>query len=215
MTSQSGLRRRIEEIIGKQILDRYCQKGDEEPGPIMLPPIPNCTIIDVLPKDVALDGQTAAEKELQDGYEAEMKVFRRFEELRRNFIVLHQFEYTHEQYSAFLPGHLCVQKKCKKGPEQHLCHQAKGNREGETDFVVLGDNYVAVFEVKGLTIEGYSAENGAVRMVGCYEDGIRQRKRLLDLIKSVDASLTVYEFTVFSNISRKERGVFFRPNSRV
>ena len=99
MNSHSGLRKKIEGAIGRQILLQYCQIRDESSGPIMIPPIPDSKFVDKLPKDMVLQGQ--------DGYEAEVKVFRCFEELRRKVIILHQLEYTHEQYSAFLPCHPC------------------------------------------------------------------------------------------------------------
>ena len=153
MKSTSGLRKKIEETIGRQVLEKFCQRIDGTPGPIMIPPIPESKHIDKLPEDVELEGQTLAEKNLQEGYEAEVKVFRRFEELRGDVIVLHQLEYTHEQYCSFIPGHKCNKKNCEKGPEVHPCHQVKGNIDGETDFVVISSTFVAVFEVKGLFLE--------------------------------------------------------------
>ena len=144
----SGLRKRITKI-GQQVLDNYCQKGDEIRGRIMIPPIPDSKFIDKLPEDVELEGQNAAEKELQEGYEAEVKVYRCLEEVESNVIVIHQLDYTHEQYAAFLPNHPCNAKMCKRGLDTHDCHQPKRNIEGETDFVVIGINFVAVFEVKG------------------------------------------------------------------
>ncbi|XP_063678746.1 uncharacterized protein LOC134814519 [Bolinopsis microptera] len=199
----SGLRKRITKV-GQQVLDNYCQKGDEIRGRIMIPPIPDSKFIDKLPEDVELEGQNAAERELQEGYEAEVKVFRCFEEVKSNVIVIHQLDYTHEQYAAFLPDHQCNVKMCKRGLDTHDCHQPKKNVEGETDFVVIGMSFVAVFEVKGLSLQSCTEEEGKLKMKGCVEDASRQRKRMVDLIRSVDSSLRVYEFTLLSNVSREE-----------
>ena len=123
-TAQSGLRRLIEKA-GQQIIDLYCQNREETMSPVMIPPIPDSKFIDKLPEDVELEGQNADEKNLQDGYTAEMKVFRRFEDIKRDVIVLHQLDYTHEQYCAFSPNHRCNNKRCKKVPPVHECHQPK------------------------------------------------------------------------------------------
>ena len=200
----SGLRKRITKV-GQQILDKYCQKGDEIRGRIMIPPIPDSKFIDKLPEDVELEGQNAAEKELQDGYEAEVKVYRCLEEVQSNVIVIHQLDYTHEQYNAaFLPNHPCNAKMCKRGLDTHDCHKPKKNLEGETDFVVIGMNFVAVLEVKGLSLQSCTEDVGELKMKGCVEDASRQRKRMVDLIRSVDSTLMVYEFTLLTNVSREE-----------
>ena len=199
----SGLRKRITKI-GQQVLDNYCLKGDEIRGRIMIPPIPDSKFIDKLPEDVELEGQNAAEKELQEGYEAEVKVYRCLEEVESNVIVVHQLDYTHEQYAAFLPNHPCNAKKCKRGLDTHDCHQPKKNVEGETDFVVIGMNFVAVLEVKGLSLQGCTEDVGELKMKGCVEDASRQRKRMVDLISSVDSTLMVYEFTLLTSVSREE-----------
>ena len=53
-------------------------------------------------------------------------------------LVIHQLEFTHKQYSAFLPEHgKCTKKKCKNGPEDHHCHKPLKETEGECDFVVV------------------------------------------------------------------------------
>ena len=225
LTSFSTLRKKIQRTIGRRILETYCEERDGTIGPIMIPPIPDSTFIDKLPEDGELEGQNLAEKVLQDGYEAEVKVFRSFEGTKRNVIVLHQVEYTHEQYSAFQPDHQCIQKNCKKALEAHKCHQPTKNLDGETDFVVIGDNFVAVFEVKGFKVSRdetscskitskcrieseespSSAQNkDAVKFERYREDAVRQRKRMVDLIKSIDPLQVVYEYTVFPNISKED-----------
>ena len=204
MIANSGLRKIIEEKVGKRILATYCQKVYYEP--IMFPPIPDSKFIDKLPQNIVLEGQTAAERELQKGYEAEVKVFRILEEMKLCYLVLHQLEYTHEQYSAFLPKHSCNKKKCSKGAEVHQCHQPLKNVEGENDFIVVGKNFAAVLEVKGLSFPSIpcSQDDWKARIKGCCEDALKQRKKIVDLIQSLNHSLVVFQFTVFSNISSED-----------
>ena len=222
----TGLRKKIE-TIGEEILDQYCQASSTS-KPTMIPPVPDSKFLEKFPEG-ELDGQTASYKDLQDGYEAEVKVYRCFEELKRNVIVIHQIEYTHEQYSAFVPLHNCTKKSCNHDPEVHPCHQPDKNLDGETDFVVIGPDFVAVFEVKGLTVSKYQTccseliskccvkrngiqssaqERNAVKFEGCFEDAARQRNRMVNLIKhletDLDVSIHVYQFTIFPNISKGE-----------
>ena len=189
------------EKTGQQIIDLYCQNRKETMRPIVIPPIPDSKFIDKLPEDVKLEGQNADEKNLQDGYTAEMKVFRRFEDIQRDVIVLHQLDYTHEQYCAFSPSHRCNNKRCKKVPPVHVCHQPKKNIDGEHDFIVISRTFAAVFEVKGLSFAGPVDMD---RMGSCFTDASRQIKTATDLIKAIDPLFMVYEFAVFSNISRAE-----------
>ncbi|KAL5253232.1 hypothetical protein ACHWQZ_G013116 [Mnemiopsis leidyi] len=200
MTKQSNtLRKRIEESIGREILKKL---GSETPGPIMIPPIPDSKFIDMLPEG-ELEDANVQEKNHQDSYEAEVRLYRCFEEIKTNCLVIHQLEFTHEQYSAFLSEHgKCTKNGCKKGLDEHPCHKLPKEIEGECDFVVVGDNFVAVFEVKGLSLN--DATNGEVRFMGCCESAKGQRKRMKDLINSICPSVRVYEFTVFPNISYKE-----------
>ena len=106
------LRELIQTRIGRGILDKYCQRRGRTSGPIMIPPIPDSKFLEKLPENVVLDKPTSDEKGRQNGYIAEVKFFRCLEEVDRDIIVVHQLEYTHEQYSAFKPDHQCNQKKC-------------------------------------------------------------------------------------------------------
>ena len=217
----AGLRKIIN-TIGEEILDKYCQSSTSEP--IMIPPIPDSKFLEKFPEG-ELEGKAASYKDLQDGYKAEVKVYRCFEELKRNVIVIHQIEYTHEQYSPFVPQHNCNKKRCKKGPQVHPCHQPDKNIDGETDFVVIGPDFVAVFEVKGLTafkyksccseliskcsikrngIESSVQERNAVKFEGCCEDAARQRNRMVNLIKHLETDFDIHKFTIFPNISKEE-----------
>ena len=201
MSPKSGLRKKIEDVIGRKILENHCSKGDEFSSPIMFPPIPDSKFFDKLPKD-SLEGVNIQEKEHQDAYVAEVELYRYFEETKGNHLVVHQLEYTHEQYSVFLPEHHCNTKKCKKGPEKHLCHKKPREIEGECDFVIMGDHYVAVFEVKGLSLQQTKEDN--VKFEGCCDSAHAQRKRTKDFIKSIEPSVMIFEFTVFPNISKDE-----------
>ena len=198
MAANTGLRNTIEHKIGKQIMDRLNQNKDKETRPTMLPPIPDSKFIDKLP-DGVLEGQNIREKEHQDAYEAEVKVYRCLEDIKQNYLVLHQLEFTHEQYSAFVGEHFCDRKICKKGEEKHLCHK---QIEGECDFVVVGDNFIAVLEVKGLSLS--STDEDKHKFEGCCETAFLQRKRIGDLIRSINISVMIFEFTIFPNISTDE-----------
>ena len=215
-----NLRDIIDVKVGQEVLRRIkdTKNSCDAHGPIMLPPIPDSKYIDILPEGIPLEGQNAAEKESQDGYEAEVKVYRCFESLDRDIVVLHQLEYSHEQYSAFIPGHICQKKNCRKmcgkncvqDSEEHIlrehpCHNPPTNIEGECDFVAIGSDFVAVFEVKGLQLEPTVQSDVAEKMFhGCCNDALKQRKRMTDLLTSIDSSITIHEFTVLSNIIRRD-----------
>ena len=187
----SKLRATIENKIGRSILEKYCVIKEGSSGPIMIPPIPNSKYIDKLPENVVLKGANLTEKEHQRGYEAEVKVYRSFEEVKINCVVIHQIDYTCEQYSTFHHNHQCKRKK-----------KQIRELEGECDFVVIGDKFVAVFEVKGLSFQGN--EQDCIKFKGCCESAQNQRQRMKDLIQSMDPLVMIYQFTAFPNISIKE-----------
>ena len=177
--SHIGLRRTIEKI-GNEVLSRTtAQKEVELTGSIMIPPIPDSKFIDKLPEG-ELEGPNIQEKDHQEAYEAEVKLFRIFEEIQEGCLIIHQLEFTHEQYSAFVDEHQCSKKQCKKGPEIHPCHKQSSEIEGECDFVVAGENFVAVFEVKGLHLQ-YTDED-LKKIEGCCQSAILQRKKMEVLI---------------------------------
>ena len=191
----------IENKIGKKIAKSIHLRRYAKCGPTMIPPIPDSKFIDKLP-EVVLEGQNVQEKEHQDAYEAEVKVYRCLEELKKNYIVIHQLKFTHEQYSAFVYEHSCNKKQCTKGQEVHLCHKELKQIEGECDFVLVGDKFVAIFEVKGVRLQNTGEDE--CKFIGCCESALLQRKIIKDLIKSIVPTVMIFEFTVLPNVSIDE-----------
>ena len=224
MNPQSELHKKIGETLGREILERYCQKQDETSQAIMIPPIPSSEFIDKLPQDGMLMGKNIGEKNKQDSYVAEVEVYRCFEEAKGNHLVFHQLKCTHEQYSALCPNHPCIPKKtCEKVPMDHDCHKLPRDTEGEWDFIILGDHFAALFEVKALSfakddstgvtskctvkrneISDSIQNRNAITFERFCEDAFKQRTRMKNLIKSVNSSVMIYEFTVFPNIFMEE-----------
>ena len=203
MTSSkyTGLRDTIENKIGRKILERIDQTRYLNSGLTMIPPIPDSKFIDKLPEGI-LEGQNVQEKEHQDSYEAEVKLYRSFEDISKNCLVIHQLEFTHDQYSAFVGDHLCIRKQCKKGQADHSCHKQPNEIEGECDIIVVGENFAAIFEVKALNL--LHTEEDDRKLQGCCESALMQRKRMKELIQSICSSVMMFEFTVFPNISTDE-----------
>ena len=79
----------------------------------------------------------------QDNYEADVIVFRALERLKaKELVVLNSVTYTHYQHGIWETDHgadTCT--KCSQGPK---CN------EGETDFIILGPNYIVLIEIKNL-----------------------------------------------------------------
>ena len=78
MKQNNELRKRIEDVIGQELFNRL---GDNESGPIMIPPIPESKFIDKLPEG-ELDDDNLREKNHQESYEAEVRLYRCFEEIK-------------------------------------------------------------------------------------------------------------------------------------
>ena len=197
----AALRKLIEERLGEAIFEKLSERGDCTTVPIMVPPIPDSKFIDKLPKG-APNSIQVTEKEHQDAYEAEVKLYRSLEEMKRGYLVIHQLEFTHEQYSSFHPSHLCDKKRCKVGSKDHRCHRKAKEIEGECDLVVVGNKFVAIIEVKGLGLQG--DEKDSQKIKGCCLSAIAQRKRMKELAHAIDSSMIIFEFTAFPNISIKE-----------
>ena len=225
--------------LGQRILAKIISKENPWTETTMLPPIPDSRFIDKLPRVKNRNYDT--EKGHQVGYEAEVKLYRTFEKLKRNLIVIHHLEYTHDQYFAFIPEHMCDSRSCKAGFAQssklnkryswqssedsstladhddppllqlvqqqteHRCHNQPNNKDGECDFVVIGQGFVAVFEVKAscfVRLKNRDSAGKLERFEACKASALRQRKKIIALIRSVTTDVPVFGYTVFSNISR-------------
>ena len=120
-------------------MEQYCDS--EENRPIMFPPAPKQSYIDIFPDEQDI---FATDKLRQSCYETEVLVYRALEELDDNIIVLHNFEYSHHQYR------ICDKSHIRKGCIQ--CKGTGGNASNisECDFIVMGKNYFVIIEVKSI-----------------------------------------------------------------
>lgn len=198
MPDPKKLRTQIEKA-GKRIQD-LCSQGPLD-NPLMLPPIPDSKFVEKLPKS---GGQVSGREQghLQ-GYEAEVMLYRCFERLDRpDVTVLHQLEFTHRQYCAFNDAHANTATDAAGS----ICGNKPHNRDGECDFVVLGGSFVAVFEVKALSLSYVGSNEEKQKTFNNYLDqGISQRDKMLGLIKSMGCSeRAVLGFVVFVHVSLDE-----------
>ena len=102
----------------------------------MIPPLPNSKFVDKMDMKLVNKMRNEDKKKLMDlrfnskkGYEAEVNVFRALERLKlksEKVTVLHSLEYSKSDYELFT-----AEKK-----------------DGECDFVVMGENYFLIIEVK-------------------------------------------------------------------
>ena len=100
----------------------------------MLPPIPNCSkYIDQFPEE-GLNSKNEDDKRRQEDYAAEVTVYRALEDLEENIVVLHSLDYTNRQFKLFKEDFSFDENKPNK-------------RNGECDFVAIGENCVVIVEV--------------------------------------------------------------------
>ena len=162
---------------GKEICKKYLEFKNQ--SPIMLPPAPKQTYIDVyIDEEVASSSKFDYEKRLQDSYEVEVEVYRALEKVPEHFLVLHGFEYTHQQYRI-----------CDKSHDRKNCKLCKGKAADKTecDFVVIGKNYVVIIEVKNVPIDedGELTEEQRKQLTGTYEKSRDQLERTKSLINGL------------------------------
>ena len=180
-------------ILGEEISSFCC---DEKTGrPIMLPPAPLCKFIDKYPDNIEDEPNWVKQIEKQQReYEAEVTVYRALETGRGDFIVLHGLSFTHQQFSLFV---------------EHVCGKKEQEEEGEIDFVVIHDNFVAVLEVKAIELK--TDEDMAKfedRFERNYKKSKKQRKTFCELVSGLHRKFnfircpTVRHFTIFPNIDR-------------
>ena len=126
---------------------------NKENTPIMLPPAPKQTYIDVyIDKETSSSSKLGGErdkirkeKRIQADYEAEVVIYRSLEKLREGILVLHGLEYTHHQYRLCDSTH--NRRQCT------ICKKNTANKEAECDFVVIGRNYFVIIEVKNVPLD--------------------------------------------------------------
>ena len=167
----------------------------------MFPPAPNLSsFIDAFHRET-LSNKEKNEKQQQDEYEAEVEVFRALEKETR-IIVLHGLKYTHGQYTECVPSHGGT-----------WCKRKDQEEEGECDFVVIGDKFLVVLEVKSPDM---SSKNPEKMFMERYIDSVRQRTRTSDLIKGIfqQAGSTedpvIFDFSKFNRLTKDDVAKFVK-----
>ena len=184
---------------GKEIYDTYCTST--EARPIMLPQAPQHKYIDVYPDESEPGPSFKDDKKHQLDYETEVVVYRVLEGLNEDINVLHSFEYTHRQFS------LCDKSHVKKGCE--ACRKPN-NREGECDFLIIGKKSVVIIEVKNMTSfseakqrdPGLDEQQHKSGLQKSYKISVKQRQRMVKLIKSIEECTKIFHFTACPNFTK-------------
>ena len=168
--------------------------------PIMLPPAPNQKYIDYYREE---EGRVD-EKRKQANYEAEVKVYRSLERLDEDIVVLHGLEYTHHQYRLCDTSH--DRKKCTKTTKK--CRNA-AQKEAECDFVVVGENYFVILEVKNIPIdEDIVTEEKTKEIAGALAKSGKQGEKVKLLIRGLltkeeaQEKSKIFIFSVFPSTAR-------------
>ena len=158
--------------MGMKLFEEFSSKGEEFAQ--MFPTCPDNQYIDLHrfedDETVEQDYYAINDKKKQEDHEAEVKVYRAVQSLKgQNIVVLHSFRYTHYQYRMWDLNH---PKKCYPN-----CRGKKAlhSDEGESDFVVIGPDYIVLIEVKN-TGENHSS---------FYEKGCQQMDKLIHMIRGV------------------------------
>ena len=192
----AGAQLRAFDDAGSTIREKYCSRENGDKKAIMFPRAPNLSnFIDVFNTEACkLTKQEKKDKKQQDEYEVEVEVFRALEEID-NVIVLHGLKYTHGQFKECVPSH--TSSDCKKKDEE---------MEGECDFVVVGDNFLAVLEVKSPDMDGKKPEK---MIKDRYKESIKQRERTSELIKGVFEQCHsnvpfIFEFSSFNRLTQDQ-----------
>ena len=198
----------MEEYVknGQEIFDTYCSPTMET-SPIMLPRAPHQTYIDLYPDPDPNQPGPSFHDDIrrQKNYEAEVVVYRTLEKVKGNFIVLHNFKYTHHQYR------LCDRSHVRKGCQR--CNRKNAaNKHGECDFLIIGQGYFVIIEVKDMTniaaTDQSEVSEGYRVLKGTFDKSLEQRERMVKLIQSIDQGMTVLHFTAYPNFSKQFRNEF-------
>ena len=186
---------------GKQIYEEYCSSADNKPT--MLPRAPEQIYVDRYPDENQPGPSFIDEKRHQADYETEVKVYRALENVDGNFIVLHSFKFTHHQYRLCAGG-----SHNRKG-----CSNCKGknagNQEGECDFLIICADSFIVIEVKNMeNIHGECTTDKLKALIGTYKKSIKQRNKVVELIRCIDKDAKILQFTAYPNFSNRFQSQF-------
>ena len=199
---------------GKQISEKFCSTAKNQPT--MLPRAPEQTYIDIYPVKKEAGPSFRDEKRRQSDYETEVKMYRALEGLDENYIVLHSFKNTHDQYRMCDGTH--DRKTCKK------C-KFKFNIEGECDFLIICSNSFVVIEVKNMEHvhgewvkcepdfhlcsigedwepECTTRDKQLRALIGTYRKSAEQRNKVAELIRCIDKDANILQFTAYPNFSK-------------
>ena len=202
---------------GRQIFENFCSTAENQPT--MLPRAPEQTYIDIYPEP---GPSFRDDKRRQLDYETEVKMYRALEGLDGNYIVLHSFKYTHEQYRMCDKTH--VRKGCKE------C-KLKFNIEGECDFLIICSNGFVVIEVKNMEHvhgewvecepdfhlcsigedwepECTTRDKQLKALIGTYRKSAKQRNKVAELIRCIDQDANILLFTAYPNFSERFKDQF-------
>ena len=181
----------LQQIMGAGKDMFQTQTMDIDPNvSVMFPPYPSSSFIDRFPSEKQSKAeQTASNQQVQ--YEEEVKVFKALERLGGPNIALHSFKYTHQQYNLFVDDH-----RCKKKDQEE---------EGEADFVVIHDKFIAVIEVKA---PEFGKKNERTVFERNYKKSKQQREKTCELIRAICRKNTspepeLRQYTIFTNIDRE------------
>ena len=148
--------------------------------------------MDVYPED---NPEFVNDKNQQLNYEAEVRVYRALERIKERILVLHNFEYTHFQYHLGDTVH--DKRKCSR------CKKQAKEKEGETDFIAIGDGYFVIIEVKNVLHIGEKAlsdeeyNQHCQKLLGTFSKAAQQRRKMADLIKRKCPNALVFQFTAY------------------
>ena len=184
---------------GENIFFKFCTFPDNL-HPTMLPRAPDQTYIDRYPEN---SPDFKDERQRQFDYEAEVIVYRALEKLdEKRVIVLHNFEYTHDQYCLCDHSHSRDKKTCK-GCKNSL------NKEGECDFLILCPGYFVLMEVKNMChVVPIDKEKHFKALCGTFRKSADQRKKIASLIQFIEKDAIIFQFTAYPNFSKPFRGQF-------
>ena len=184
---------------GENIFLKFCTFPDNL-HPTMLPRAPDQTYIDRYPEN---SPDFKDERQRQFDYEAEVIVYRALEKLdEKRVIVLHNFEYTHDQYCLCDQSHRRDKKTCK-GCKNML------NKEGECDFLILCPGYFVLIEVKNMChVVAIDKEEHFKALSGTFRKSAEQRKKIASLIQFIEKDAIIFQFTAYPNFSKQFRGQF-------